>query len=242
MSRLPRRWQWAAEACYHLMDRGHNREPVFLDDEDRRAFLGLVERYRRRVGFRLYHYCLMKNHFHLLLQLEDPRHVSPLMAGLLRAYVHHCHRRHGFVGHRFQGRFKSPAVQRRAYLLSCGRYIERNPLEAGMVAEPWQYLWSSARAYALGEADPLLAENPEYLALAEAPARRQQLWREFLLADDPREEVVRRGDWAIGDDHFRRRVLVAQGRPAPRRRGRPRKAGAESPAISPEGTLNRGLA
>jgi putative transposase len=155
------------------------------------------------------------------------------MAGLLRAYVHHCHRRHGFVGHRWQGRFKSPAVQRRGYLLSCGRYIERNPLEAGMVAESWQYPWSSARAYALGEADPLLADNPEYLGLAESPGRRQQLWREFLLADDPREEAVRCGDWAVGDGDFRRRVLVAQGRPAPRRRGRPRKAGVVDPGISP---------
>jgi putative transposase len=233
MTRVPRRWQWAAEACYHLMDRGHNREAVFLDDEDRRAFLGLVDRYRRRFGFRLYHYCLMSNHFHLLLQLDDPRQVSPLMAGLLRAYVHHCHQRHRFVGHRWQGRFKSPAVQRRDYLLSCGRYVERNPLAAGMVSLPWEYPWSSARAYALGEANPLLTESPEYLALAESPGRRQQLWREFLLGEDVREEEVRRGDWAIGDADFRRRVRLEQGRPAPRRRGRPPKAVAQEGGISP---------
>jgi putative transposase len=224
MPRLPRRWQWTDEACYHLMDRGHDREAVFLDDEDRGAFLGLVQRYRQRFDFRLYHYCLMTNHFHLLLQLPEPRRLSALMAGLLRAYVHHCHRRHGFVGHRWQGRFKSPTVQRRGYLLSCGRYIERNPLEAGLVAEPWAYRWSSARAYALGEPDPLLDDNPEYLGLSESPERRQQLWRAFLLGEDPREEVVRRGDWAVGDEDFRRRVLMAQGRPAPRRRGRPPKA------------------
>ena len=144
MSRVPRRWQWAEEACYHLMDRGHDREVVFADDEDRRAFLGLVQRYRGRFGFRLYHYCLMGNHFHLLLQLQQPRHLSPLMAGLLRAYVHHCHRRHGFVGHRWQGRFKSPTIQRRDYLLSCGRYIERNPVEAGLVPLPWEYPWSKS--------------------------------------------------------------------------------------------------
>ncbi len=233
MSRVPRRWQWAEEACYHLMDRGHDREPTFLDDDDRRAFLGLVDRYRRRFGFRLYHYCLMDNHLHLLVQLDDARQLSPLMAGLLRAYVHHCHRRHGFVGHRWQGRFKSPAVQRRGYLLSCGRYIERNPVAAGLVAEPWDYRWSSARAYALGEADPLLAENPEYLALSEGPARRQELWRAFLLGQDPREEVVRRGDWAVGDEDFRRRVRVAQGRPGPRRRGRPPKVVPRA-AISPQ--------
>jgi putative transposase len=136
MPRVPRRYQWASEACFHLMNRGHNRESIFADDEDRQAFLGLLGRYRSRFRLRLYHYCLMSNHFHVLVQMEDPAQVSPLMAGLLRAYVHHCHRRHGFVGHRWQGRFKSPAVQCSEYLLSCGRYIERNPVEPGLPAMP----------------------------------------------------------------------------------------------------------
>jgi len=231
MPRTPRRCQWTEEACYHLMDRGHNRETIFADDEDRRAFLNLVQRYQQQFGFRIYHYCLMSNHFHLLVHLNDPRHVSPLMAGLLRAYVHHCHRRHGFVGHRWQGRFKSPAVQCRQYLLSCGRYIERNPVEAGLLTEPWQYPWSSAAAYALGEPNPLLADNGEYLALAAEPARRQALWQQFLLETDPREEVVRCGEWAIGDDDFRLRALLHQGRAGPRRRGRPRKQLPESGPI-----------
>jgi REP element-mobilizing transposase RayT len=64
MPRLPRRLQWAREACYHLMDRGHDRQPIFSDDQDCRAFLALVRRYPDRFGFRLYHYCLMPNHFH----------------------------------------------------------------------------------------------------------------------------------------------------------------------------------
>jgi putative transposase len=145
MPRTPRRLQWTEEACYHLMDRGHNREPIFADDEDRQAFLNLVGRYQKRFALRIYHYCLMSNHFHLLVQLGDPRRLSALMAGLLRAYVHHCSRRYDFAGHLWQGRFKSPAIECRTYLLSCGRYIERNPLEAALVAEPWQYPWSSAR-------------------------------------------------------------------------------------------------
>jgi putative transposase len=104
-----------------------------------------------------------------------------------------------------------------AIIVSCSRYIERDPVEAGLVTEPWQFRWSSARAYALGDADALLAENAEYLGLADAPLRGPHLWREFLLGDDLREKVVRRGDRASGDEHFRRRALVAQGRPAPRR-------------------------
>jgi putative transposase len=95
MPRKPRCRQWTETACYHLMDRGHNREIVFADDEDRAAFLGLVSRYQQRFGFRLYHYCLMTNHFHLLVHLQQASHVSRLMAGLLRSYVHHWHRRFG---------------------------------------------------------------------------------------------------------------------------------------------------
>ena len=149
MTRIPRRRQHAPAACYHVLNRGHNRDALFADDEDRAYFLALLARYRDRFGLRLYHYCLMGNHFHLLLQLGDPGRLSALMAGLLRAYVHHCHRRRGFVGHLFQGRFKSPAIEAETYLLSCGRYIERNPLAAGLTAEPWRYRWSSCATYAL---------------------------------------------------------------------------------------------
>jgi hypothetical protein len=92
------------------------------------------------------------------------------------------------------------------------------------------HLWSSAAAYALGQPDALLAENAEYLALASSPAQRQEVWQRFLLADDRREAMVRRGDWAIGDDDFRQRVLLEHGRPAARGRGRPPKPNVASAA------------
>ena len=103
------------------------RETIFHDDEDRARFLQRLAEYRDRFELRIYHYCLMGNHFHVLLQLPDPRGVSRVMAGLLVAYWHHYRLRLGLVGHLFQGRFKSPAVEADEYLLSCGRYIERNP-------------------------------------------------------------------------------------------------------------------
>ena len=108
MPRKPRWLQLADQAAYHVMSRGHNRETLFADAEDSRYFLGLLDRYRQRFGFRLYHYCLMTNHLHFLVQLDEPRRLSSLMAGLLLAYVRYYNRRHGFVGHLVQGRFKSP--------------------------------------------------------------------------------------------------------------------------------------
>jgi len=226
MPRKPRWMQLAADAAYHVLNRGQNRQTVFADTDDRRYFRSLLARYRQRFGFRLYHYCLMSNHFHLLLQLHDPRRLSALMAGLLLAYVRYCQRRHRCVGHVWQGRFKSPLVQRESYWLSCGRYIERNPLEAGMVTEPWSYPWSSCRYYALGEPDALVSEDPCYTELSPDRERRQQLWRSFLMEADPRAEVVRRGDWAVGDESFRQQMGLLLGRPIPRQVGRPRKLSA----------------
>jgi putative transposase len=169
-------------------------ERILDDDEDRTFFLHLLNRYRNRFGLRLYHHCLMSNHFHLVLQLDKPKLLSPCVAGLLRSYVHHFHRRYGFVGHLWQGRFKSPGIEAETYLLSCGRYVERNPTEAGLVVEPWHYRWSSCPAYALGEPDPLLAENPWYQELGSTAAKRRRRWREFVLGEDPREEKIGRDD------------------------------------------------
>jgi putative transposase len=85
MPRKPRGIQLTGQVAFHVLSRGHNREAVFGDELDFRHFLGLVKRYRERFGFRLYHYCLMTNHVHLLIQLDNPRRLSSLMAGLLLA-------------------------------------------------------------------------------------------------------------------------------------------------------------
>jgi putative transposase len=185
-----------------------------------------LTRYRQRFGFRLYHYCLLSSHFHLLLHVDDPRRLLALMAGLVLAYVRYVQRRHRCVGHVWQGRFKSPLVQRESYWLSCGRYIARNPLEPGMVAEPWSYPWSSWRYYALGEADALVTESPCYTERSPDPEQLQQLWRRFLMEADPREEVVRRGDWVVADE--------SSGR-SPNRQGRQEPNHCRHPAPGPPG-------
>ncbi len=112
-----------------------------------------------------------------------------------------------------------------------------------MVTLPRPYAWSSAAAYAPGTPDALLAENLAYLGLASSPAQRQQQWQGFLRADDRREEVVRRGDWDIGDDAFRQRVLLEHGQPTPRRRGRPPRSASATAArrFSPYWAILRGF-
>jgi putative transposase len=101
-----------------------------------------------------------------------------------------------------------------------------------MVAQPWDYPWSSCRAYALGQADPLVTLDPMYLEMSLSPERRQMLWREFLLADDPREGKIRQGDWVLGDDDFRTQMARVLGRPMPGPRGRPRGRRKGAPLIT----------
>ena len=131
MPRVARRRLWTPAACYYVLNRGHARETIFHDDDDRVCFLRLLTRYRDRFGFRLFHYCPMGNHFHLLLQLPDARELSRLLAGLLVAYWHPYRRRYALVGHLFQGRCKSPAVEAEAGLLSWQRKGQRKGKEKG---------------------------------------------------------------------------------------------------------------
>jgi REP element-mobilizing transposase RayT len=123
--------QLARDAAYHVLSRGHNRGILVADAADLREFLTLLQRYRQRFDFHLYHHCLMTNHFHLLLQLEESRRLSSLLAGLLLAYAHHC-RRHGLVGRLYQGRFKSIPIHEE-HLQTVRRYVKRNALRAGLV-------------------------------------------------------------------------------------------------------------
>jgi putative transposase len=128
MPRRARRFAWTDNAAYHVLNRGHNRQTVFPEAADCETFLALLDKYRQQFAARVFHWVLMSNHFHLLLQLPDPRRLSAFMAGLTLSYVHHYRRRFGFVGHLWQGRYKAFVVQRHGYWVSCGRYIERNPI------------------------------------------------------------------------------------------------------------------
>lgn len=125
-------------AVYHLTARGDRRGDIFLDDTDRQTFLRLLEKEVRQQAWRLFAYCLMSNHYHLLVETPD----GNLVAGMRRlngAYTQAFNRRHGRVGHVLQGRYKSIVVDRDAYLLELARYIVLNPVRANMVkrVEDW---------------------------------------------------------------------------------------------------------
>lgn len=134
-------------ALYHLTARGDRQEDIFLDDADRQAFLDLLAKEVRQQRWRLYAYCLMSNHYHLLVETPE----GNLVAGMRRlngVYTQAFNRRHGRVGHVFQGRYKSILVDKDAYLLELARYIVLNPVRAQMVKRVEDWPWSSYRATA----------------------------------------------------------------------------------------------
>ncbi|KQV92860.1 transposase [Rhizobacter sp. Root1221] len=140
-------------AIYHVTSRGDRREPIFVDDNDRHALLAVLEQALARFGAHSLAYCLMGNHYHLVLCTRQGN-LSALMRHLNGVFTQAFNRRHNKVGHLFQGRFKAILVDEEAYLLEVCRYVELNPVRARIVQHPRDWLWSSYRAHAGERAPP----------------------------------------------------------------------------------------
>jgi putative transposase len=162
-----------------VINRGNNRQPVFFDDGDYLAFLKALADLKERKPFKLYGYCLMKNHIHLLVRPYSAS-VSRIMQSLLVSHTQRYHRFHGSGGHVWQGRFKSPVVQDDGHLLCVLRYIEANPLRAKLVKQAGDYRWSSFRAHGLGASDFLLDPVEGHEALAVQHAARVRRWSAYV--------------------------------------------------------------
>jgi putative transposase len=214
---------------YHALNRGNNRQAVLTCADDFLSFLRALGQTQQRYPFRLYGYCLMINHFHLLLEPAAGQSLSRILQSLTVAHTWHYHRDHGTLGHVWQGRFKSPVIQDDDHLLTVLRCVEANPRRAGMVQDLAAYPWSSYAYHAMGRPDPLLSELPGWERLGASAAARQARWREWVhtpLTERELEAVRRavvtgRPFGASGWVEAKARQL---GLPLERRpRGRPRK-------------------
>lgn len=133
-------------AIYHVTARGDRREPIFQDDSDRKMLLAIMGQALERFEAVLCAYCLMENHYHFVLRTHQPN-LSRLMRHINGVYTQAFNRRHAQVGHLFQGRFKALLVDKDAYLLEVCRYVDLNPVRAGIVKQPGDWVWSSYRAH-----------------------------------------------------------------------------------------------
>lgn len=145
---------------HHVIQRGNNRQPIFLAPKDYKIFLDCLREAKRKCQARLYAYVLMSNHVHLLVEPEHEGDLGRFMQSVGRRYVRYINDAYERIGTLWEGRFKSAIVSRDEYLITCSRYIELNPVCAGMVRHPRDYRWSSYHGRAIGRPDPLLDEDP----------------------------------------------------------------------------------
>lgn len=132
-------------ACYHLMVRGNQKQGTFLTSEDFSVYLKLLRHYKKKYCFKLYGYCLMPNHVHLIVGVEKSSMLSKIMQGLNLAYTSWFNKKYNKVGHLWQGRFKSMVIGNGKYLIDCIEYVEFNPIRANMHKSPLDHPWNSLR-------------------------------------------------------------------------------------------------
>ena len=168
---------YPAGTCLHLTQRGDNGRVVFNDDEERLGFLRLLREHSVKSACDIHAYVLMSNHFHLLVSIRERNAQAALMKSLAQRTALWRHARHGGTGTTWDNRYHSSQIDTEAYLLMCHRYIELNPVRAGMVEFPGGYMWSSYRANAEGRADSLLCPHQVYLDLGLNDVERRSAYR-----------------------------------------------------------------
>ncbi len=209
---MPRRARLSiAGVPWHIVQRGNNRSACFHAVDDYRRYLCLLAGIAPHFGCSVHAYVLMTNHVHLLLTPAEHDSAALMMKHLGQRYTHHVNLSYQRTGSLWEGRFRSCLIQTERYFFACQRYIELNPVRAGMVLHPSDYRWSSFRANADGVADPLLVPHPQYLALGREPQARRTAYR-ALFEDHLENPVVdrirdaTRQNIALGDERFARMV------------------------------------
>lgn len=216
-----RKHQLTQSLVYHAYNRSNSMVVIFNQESDYNYFINLLRNYSKRFNIKIYHWVVMSNHYHLLLEIDDPEKISSFMAGLNRAYSCYHHKAYSSTGFLWQGRFKLQPVQKDNYLIACGRYIERNPVKANIVQESLHYPYSSTLFYCLGKKDDLTIEDPLFCNFGSDIHKRRLAYKEFLKNFDIEEERhFSNLEQPVGDKEFLKRLIILNSRYVPRRRGR----------------------
>ncbi|WP_084456747.1 transposase [Desulfogranum mediterraneum] len=225
MARLPR--ISPVDVPIHLIQRGNNRQICFASEEDFSAYVGWLKEYSGKYKVDVHSWVMMSNHVHLLCTPRQAGSVSLMMQALGRRYVRYFNFEYQRSGTLWEGRFKSCLVQQDRYLLEVYRYIELNPVRAGMVMDPGEYRWSSYPVNGLGVASDLCTPHPEYLGLGIDPVERRNTYR-ALFAQEVEEPLLTEirvntnKGLAIGNDRFKEEMEKVTGRRVrAKKRGRP---------------------
>jgi len=198
----------------HLVQRGNNRQAIFFEEADYKAYLSLMNEARDRFSCAIHAYVLMTYHVHLLGTPAEKTSVSKMMQYIGRHYVPYINRKYSRSGTLWEGRFRAAIIETSAYLLSCYRYIELNQVRAGMVQHPGEYPWSSFLKNGLQTEDGLITEHSEYLNLGESRTKRASNYRLLFNQPIPDEELssVRnhtQSGTPLGNSKFREEIESA---------------------------------
>jgi len=174
---------------HHIILRGNNRSAIFHNDNDRRFFIECLRDSKEKTKSKIYAYCLMPNHVHLLVEPSTDKGLGNMMQSLGRRYVQYINQTYGRTGTLWEGRFKSSLVSQDEYLLVCSRYIELNPVRAKMVQKPKDYRWSSYGFKAEGRTDVILDQDPMYLEFGNTEKERQRNYKRWIYENIKDEEL-----------------------------------------------------
>ncbi|MEA3303835.1 MAG: transposase [Pseudomonadota bacterium] len=164
----------------HIIQRGHNRKPCFYAQADYRRYQKNLHQAAEKNQVSIHAYVLMTNHVHILATPHQPHGITHMMQDLGRKFVRYINDTYRRTGSLWEGRFKASLVDSESYLLTCMRYIEMNPVRAGMTQHPGEYRWSSYAANASGQSDELIQSHPLYQLLGEFETERQYAYRELF--------------------------------------------------------------
>ena len=213
---------------HHVVQRGHNRSSVFAESADFNYYLQTLREWKITLGIKVYSYCLMTNHIHLILEpSDDAQVVGKLMRRLAGRQTRYVNRLEGRTGSLWDGRYKASPIQTERYLLACSRYVELNPVRAKIVATPEEYAWSSFRRKVTATGTGWLDEDPCFRALGNRHSERARCYAAYLrsVVSAEEETLIRRAvrrNQLTGDERFineiaarvgRRIELRGQGRP-----------------------------
>jgi putative transposase len=249
MARLPR--LYVAGQTQHIIQRGHNGQVIFTDDDDYQLFTELLRNAVREYELAVHAYVLMPNHLHLLATPTHEQAAGLVMQSVGRRYVIHFNRKSKRKGSLWEGRYRSTLIESERYLFFCSRYVELNPVRAGLVSDPGDYRWSSY-AHHVGirpesrlslpppsltqpelRPNPLVTDHPLYWALGNTPFERQGRYRALFDQALTEDEInalrsATNKGWAFGSPAFLSQVQpMSNRRASPMPKGRPPKTGAE---------------
>lgn len=233
MARLPR--LVIPHQPHHVIQRGNDRQSIFRDADDYTIFLNWLREGAKQFKVAIHAYVLLSNHVHLLVTPSDEMGLGRMMQWMGRYYVPYFNRKYARAGTLWQGRYKATVIESERYFMTCSRYIELNPLRAGIVADPADYAWSSYAHHTGIKADAVITDHPLYWSLGNTPFDREAAYKALVEQAITAEEIARINDatikgWVLGSEKFQialEKKTTRRVRPA--KKGRPLKQKEKTP-------------